>query len=346
MNIMNHTIKFSASALLLMLTSVMPSACARQQNNGSDKYNETAFAADKFEDKVVQADNSETALNAASSVSRHKAMNAASVLPFKVTCSPHDSAEVCALLGKAARLKQKPASWLLWSARQFLGRPYVGGTLDRASEERLVVNLHELDCTTFVEQALAIAECASRGETSFNDFARCLSHIRYVGGKVEYTSRQHYFTVWIDDNVKEGIVKDISGPNPPYTARQTVKTNYMSAHVKSYKMLSAHPEWLPGIRAMEEKMTGSVHPYIPKAGIVNTPLMRQTIHDGDIIAIVTNKKGLDTTHIGIAVWHRDGLHLLNASSIHHKVIEEPMLLKDYMYRHPVQIGIRTARPLF
>ena len=70
---------------------------------------------------------------------------------------------------------------------------------------------------------------------------------------------------------------------------------------------------------------------------------RNAIHDGDIIAIITNKKGLDTTHIGIASWHKDGLHLLNASSIHKKVIDEPMTLYTYMHKHPVQIGIRVCR---
>ena len=59
--------------------------------------------------------------------------------------------------------------------------------------------------------------------------------------------------------------------------------------------------------------------------------------------IITNKKGLDTTHIGLASWHADGLHLLNASSIHHRVIDEPMLLRTYMSKHPVQTGIRVCR---
>lgn len=59
--------------------------------------------------------------------------------------------------------------------------------------------------------------------------------------------------------------------------------------------------------------------------------------------MITNKKGLDTTHIGIASWHQDGLHMLNASSIHKKVIDEPMLLRTYMMKHPSQIGIRVCR---
>jgi hypothetical protein len=37
------------------------------------------------------------------------------------------------------------------------------------------------------------------------------------------------------------------------------------------------------------------------------------------------------------------LHLLNASSIHKKVIDEPMTLYTYMHKHPVQIGIRVCR---
>jgi hypothetical protein len=62
--------------------------------------------------------------------------------------------------------------------------------------------------------------------------------------------------------------------------------------------------------------------------------------------MITNKKGLDTSHIGIASWHKDGLHMLNASSVHKKVIEEPMTLFKYMQKHPSQIGVRVVRPLY
>ena len=41
---------------------------------------------------------------------------------------------------------------------------------------------------------------------------------------------------------------------------------------------------------------------------------------------------------------KDGkLHLLNASSIHKKVVLEPMTLYQYMQKHPVQTGIRVIR---
>ena len=77
--------------------------------------------------------------------------------------------------------------------------------------------------------------------------------------------------------------------------------------------------------------------------ITNTIQCRNTIKDGDIIAIITSKKGLDTSHIGIAVWHKDGLHMLNASQVRHKVVEEPMLLRTYMAKYPMQTGIRIIR---
>ena len=263
---------------------------------------------------------------------------------LKINYQQSDSLKVVSLLKEAAKLNKKPQSWMLWFGDKLKGIPYVGGTLDRTEDEELIVNLRELDCTTFVEQVLALSECAGKGYTTFNDFVQQLLHVRYIGGKAEYTKRQHYFTVWINDNAKEGLVEDIQEPNPPFTSVQKIKIDYMTTHQSSYKMLKAHPEWSEGISELENSVNGKSYRFIPKESIVNTKLMRSTVHDGDIIAIITNKKGLDTTHIGIAVWHKDGLHLINASSIHKKVIDEPMLLRTYMRKHPVQIGIRIARP--
>lgn len=262
----------------------------------------------------------------------------------RISVSPTDSLMVLTILNEAKTLKQKPDNWMLWTARKFMGKPYVAGVLDRTDDEELIVNLRNLDCTTYVEQVLALARCAANAKTTFNDFATELLHIRYVNGKCAYTARQHYFTVWINDNEKEGIVRDIH-PNPPFTAVQTINIDWMTTHTASYKMLTAHPEWKSGIRNLEQSVNGKRYRYIPKSQIVNTRLMRETIHDGDIIVIITNKKGLDTTHIGLASWHSDGLHLINASAIHKKVVDEPMLLRTYMAKHPVQIGIRICRPI-
>ena len=247
------------------------------------------------------------------------------------------------LLADAQKLP-KDSNLMLHFGKQFLNVPYVAHTLDlNMEEEKLVVNTRELDCTTFVENVLALTLCAQRGETKFTDFVNQLQQIRYRNGKVEYTRRLHYFTLWIEDNARMGYVTKVESQYMPFTAVQHVKADYMSKHVKDYAMLAAHPEWLEGIKDMESIITGNYYRYIPKKNINNSNILRQTIKNGDIIAILTKKKGLDTSHIGIAVWGKDGLHLMNASSIHKKVVIEPMVLQKYMEKHPSQIGIRLCR---
>lgn len=55
-------------------------------------------------------------------------------------------------------------------------------------------------------------------------------------------------------------------------------------------------------------------------------------------------QGLDYSHVGLAVWGKDGkLHLLNASSLRKKVVEEPQTLYRYMLGQRNQMGIRLVR---
>ena len=222
--------------------------------------------------------------------------------------------------------------------------PYVAHTLEPNDQERLIINLRELDCTTFVESAMALTLCVRSGRTTFDDYCRILQKIRYWQGRApQYIRRLHYFTSWIEDNTTMDLVRELQSPNPPFTAVQTVQAHYMTQHVDKYRMLTVNPHDVPMIREMEKRIEGKKYRYIPKQQLYNNRQLRKTIHDGDIIVIITNIKGLDTQHIGIAAWHADGLHLLNASSIHHRVIEEPMTLRQYLYKHPTMPGIRVVR---
>ncbi|MBP5278630.1 MAG: DUF1460 domain-containing protein [Prevotella sp.] len=222
--------------------------------------------------------------------------------------------------------------------------PYVGHTLEPNDKERLIVNLRELDCTTFVETVTALTLCVRSQRTTFEDYCRVLQKIRYWQGRApQYVRRLHYFTSWIEDNTSMDFVREIQGPNPPFTAVQTVQAHYMTQHPDKYRMLTVNPQDIPMIREMEQRIEGKKYRYIPQQQLHNNRLLRNTICDGDIIVIITNKDGLDTQHLGIAAWHADGLHLLNASSLHHKVIEEPMTLRQYLYKHPSMPGIRIVR---
>ncbi len=250
-----------------------------------------------------------------------------------------DSIKVMQLLSDAQKLTGS-TNWMIHFARQLRGVPYVGKTLEKNEQEQIVVNLRELDCTTYVETVLALTLCQQNKKSTFRDYCDYLRQIRYRNGQVGYPTRLHYFSEWIADNTHMGFVQERQTPNPPFTKVQTLHTDYMSQHVSQYPMLVKNPSWVDKIRQMEQKLSGQRFRYIPKESIKNTRLFRNTIQDGDIIAITTKKQGLDTSHIGIAVWHKDGLHLLNASQIRKKVVEEPMTLYTYMQKHPSQEGIR------
>ena len=250
-----------------------------------------------------------------------------------------DSTKICKLLRQA----DKQAT-TLWIARQFMGIPYVAHTLEVNDQEQLVVNTGQLDCTTLVETVTALKLCIAMDKRTWKDYLDTLRSLRYRQGKMEdYPSRLHYFTDWIDDKQQMGFVGEVQKPNPPFSAVQKIAVYYMSEHPQSYQALKSHPEYVPVIRKQEEALTGKTYRYIPKTAVRNTRLLRQTIKDGDIIAITCNKKGLDIAHLGFAVWRKDGLHLLNASSLHKKVVEEPMTLYQYLQKHSTFTGIRIVR---
>ena len=258
----------------------------------------------------------------------------------QVTYISADSLTICRLLDK-----DDSTTSTLWFARQFLGVPYVAHTLEVNNDEQLVVNTRQLDCTTLVETVTALTICAHEGRRTWNDYLTALRTLRYRQGVMtDYTSRLHYFSDWIRDKQSMNIVTEVQSPNPPFTAVQHVKVDYMTTHPTAYKALKAQPELVSIIRQKEQQLTGLKARYIPKSALRrSTKALRQAVKDGDIIAITCNKKGLDIAHLGFAVWQKDGLHLLNASMIHKKVVLEPMTLYQYLQKHPSHTGIRVIR---
>ena len=90
----------------------------------------------------------------------------------------------------------------------------------------------------------------------------------------------------------------------------------MSTHPDAYPMLKGRAGEISRIRRNEQKLANVSVRYVPLSLLDKGKDVLETIHDGDILAIVTRKKGLDTSHLGFAVWQKGCLHLLNASSIH------------------------------
>ena len=254
-----------------------------------------------------------------------------------------DSLTICRLLSEA-RQQSRTTNMPLFFARKFIGIPYVAHTLEREGDERLVINTRQLDCTTLVETVTALTQCIYRQQFSWQAYLMALTAMRYREGTIDrYPSRIHYFTEWITQNAKRGLVTEIQQPNPPFTNIQTVNVNYMSRHPESYQALRQHPDYVGEIRRMEQRVTGQKFCYIPKSRVGRSAELKKAVRDGDIIAITCKKDGLDIAHLGFAVWKKGNLHLLNASQIHKKVVEEPMTLWQYLQKHPSHIGIRIIR---
>lgn len=268
----------------------------------------------------------------------------ASALTYQQT----DSITVVRLLQKGGR---QPAgeNLVLFYANELLGKPYVGKTLEVNPKEELAVNLRELDCTTLVENVVALVRTTQQRSIRFADFCRNLERVRYRDGKLDgYASRNHYFSEWIQSNERQGFVQEITpaNSNAPYPFMDTQKLNcvYMSQHPNRYPMLKDDAEALRQIRENERRVNGRTVHYIPRRLLGKSRKELGCVRDGDILAIVTKKEGLDVSHLGFAVWGTDGkLHLLNASQIHKKVVLEPMTLEEYMKKHPTQLGVRVIR---
>ena len=97
------------------------------------------------------------------------------------------------------------------------------------------------------------------------------------------------------------------------------------------------------IRETEINLNGKKMNYIPKSSLANTSLLRKVIRNGDILAVVTNVKGLDIAHLGIALWRKDGLHMLHASSKQGRVVEDNNTLRTYLNGNKSFLGIRVLR---
>ena len=256
-----------------------------------------------------------------------------------------DSVKVVSLLRKAQT--DKPSNLMLYFAHQFEGVPYVAHTLEISMVEKLIINLRELDCTTLVETVFALALTAKQGSVSWDDYCTNLALIRYRNGKPEgYASRNHYFYWWVESNKQKKL---ITLPEIPASLkqRQVINVNYMSNHIDSYRMLKnggAKVQKL--IREYEKASFGKVMYYIPVAQLGKKKDVLSCIKDGDILAIVTRRQGLDTSHIGIAEWGSDGyLHLLNASKLAKKVILDLRPINKYMATQRLQQGIWVIRPI-
>ena len=224
-------------------------------------------------------------------------------------------------------------------AKMFMQTPYVGGTLDKNKKEQLVVNLRELDCTTYLENVVALSKAFSKNQVKTDDFVKELENLRYRNGKLtDYSSRLHYFSDWIYDNEKQGVVTNITAEIGGESYNKMI--NFMSTHIDSYPALQSDTTLVEAIRKTEKEINTRKLFFIPEANIQQ---LEDKIQNGDLIAITTKIKGLDISHVGIAIHVNDRLHLMHASSKAKKVVISDIPLAEMLMKSKYQTGIMVAR---
>lgn len=226
-------------------------------------------------------------------------------------------------------------------AMEFIGTPYVGGTLE-GEPEMCRVDLTGMDCVTFYEYSLCFARVIKLGKENYQDLVNELTYVRYRDGVLgDYSTRLHYTSDWIDNNVKKYVVEDVSKEIGGEI--YDLHVDFMSIHPQYYPALKDDPAMVKKIAEIENDINSRTHYYIPKRKVKRT---EQFMEKGDIIAIATNIKGLDYSHTGLAYAEEQNITRFFHASSKKKKVTLDVRLYQYMSGISSNIGISVARPVF
>lgn len=230
-----------------------------------------------------------------------------------------------------------------------LGSPYRANTLEEylaepgASpwREPVTAYLTAFDCVSLVESALAIPRVAAGGDASWAAFEREIERMRYRGGAREgYPSRLHYFSEWIADNARRGLVRDLG---PELGATDDARPlRFMTLHRSAYRAL-ADDAVFDAIRGMERRLDPWPRQLIPTYRI---PSVLDRLETGDVLAFATSIEGLDVTHTGLAYRDRAGVMRVLHAPLSGGVVQVSRgTLPEYVAGLRSATGILAARPL-
>jgi hypothetical protein len=229
-----------------------------------------------------------------------------------------------------------------------LGAPYAAATLEHyladggsPEAEPLTLHLDRFDCVSLVESALAVARTAAAPDAGWERFGREVERMRYRGGvRRGYATRLHYFSEWIADGARRGLLRDL-GPELG-AVRDERPLRFMSEHRASYPAL-ADDATFAAIQQMERALECCPRNLIPKDRI---PAITGRLQTGDVLAFATSIAGLDVTHTGFAYRDRAGvMRVLHAPLSGGVVQVSPGTVADYVNGLRSATGILAARPL-
>jgi hypothetical protein len=288
-------------------------------------------------------------------ITRSAAAIAATALPFPLSAASADEARLKAWGAALTSVGMNRHSMALGPraiqvGELAIGTPYEPYTLeayikaggDPKGLEPLIVSLTRFDCVTLVESCLAVARASDDGRRpTWEKFSREVERMRYRGGKRRgYASRLHYFSEWISDGEKRGLVRnlgqELGGVN------DTRPLRFMTEHRSSYPAL-ADDQVFAKIGEMEKSLDGNPRWVIATDKI---PEIQDRIQTGDVLAFATAIPGIDVTHAAFAYRGNDNVLRVLHAPLSGGVVEiTRTTLPEYVAKIRRSTGILIARPL-
>ncbi len=231
------------------------------------------------------------------------------------------------------------------------GTPYLPGTLESylgtgvlPEAEPLTLSLTRFDCVTLVESCLGVSRVAAReGAPTWEGFGREIERIRYRDGvRAGYLSRLHYFSDWIADGARRGLVQELGQTLGGSVDDRPLR--FMTEHRGSYPALTDDATFT-AIGAMERRLDAQPRWVIPT---IRIPQVVDRIETGDVLAFATSIPGLDVTHAALAYRDpRDGvLRVLHAPLSGGVVEVSRHPLPEYVAAIRRATGVMVARPMW
>ena len=187
----------------------------------------------------------------------------------------------------------------------------------------------------FIEEVYTFSKMLKNKQQSMDNFIHGIKDIRYHG-EVSYCNRNHYFKDWAVTNINKGLFID--------EAAILLTHQYLNhpANVlrKAIANLPAHANDVGCIKERENYVDTLQLGMIP---LKDLPKYLSKIKSGDIIGIVRTPKGRADSvhHLGIAYVHDGKVDLINASSIHKKVVIDEA--SEYLAKFKDSEGILLLR---
>ena len=178
------------------------------------------------------------------------------------------------------------------------------------------------------------------GVVAMRLYQTMIERVRYRDGKLAgYPSRLHYFSEWLSDNEKRGIVRIVTRDLGGVVDAEPI--TFMSQHRDAYKQLADDNAYRE-IGRIEARLRENPRYYIPKAQVGS---IMSRLEDGDVLALTTTVAGLDVVHTGIAFWKDGAVHLLNAPLVGKTVEISEKNIHDRLAGIRSQDGLMVARPV-